>query len=697
MRVFRIHSVQSVSCILFFLLAGAISPLQAQIKKASLKKSVVQESKQAKDTVNIIKSAVKDNESGEQPDTNFTYERYADFLSKIGDTSKYIVLPINEFRKRIDSNKIVIGLRHDVDLDLGKAVLFSEVEKNAGFRSTYFILHTADYYLANPANKTIHNENIIPILKYMQNESGFEIGWHNDLVTLQVVYGIDPVMFLHQELNWLRDNGIKIYGTASHGSNYCKTYLYVNFYFFYECTNPPWGQGIYVNNITVPVGSNKITINKGHLSDFSLQYEAYFLNNNLYYSDASFISGKRWNIDMLDLNTLKKGDRVIILLHPIHWHQASTHAEIESFTISGQKSSSINMQNTTINVVMPYGFDKSNLVPTFSLSPGAYVRVFGALQNSGVSLHNFNNLVTYTVYAENRTIQKNWTVTVENAKNSACAIESFSIPGYTKKVSIDRVRKTVFVKVYSSSELSDLPVQFRLSQGATAWIGSDQQRSNAGTVNFTQPVIYKIIAEDGLTYSQWKVTVEKVNNQADILSFALPEMSNSSVFDTVNRNIQVEVKYGQPLNSIPALFQLSANARAIVNGVEQISGLSVNDFTTPVIYNVVAEDSITVRNWTANVTQQVLHDNETDQGVPALKIYPNPARGKAIITLQNIVAPESRIEIFNSLGARVHLSIVESTGTYVEEVDLSVFTSGIYIVKCSSVRNPVIFFLEKDK
>ena len=43
------------------------------------------------------------------------------------------------------------------------------------------------------------------------------------------------------------------------------------------------------------------------------------------------INGIRWNIGMLDLNQLQAGDRVIILLHPIHWHKGSVYADIESF------------------------------------------------------------------------------------------------------------------------------------------------------------------------------------------------------------------------------------------------------------------------------------------------------------------------------------------------------------------------------
>jgi hypothetical protein len=363
-----------------------------------------------------IRKSFSEGAMQEAPDTNFTYEKYAAFLTKISDTSKYIVLPIDEFRKKIDPKKIVIGLRHDVDVDLKKAYDFSKTETNLGFRSTYYILHTANYYLADPLNKAVHTDSILPMLREMQNKYGFEIGWHNDLVTLQIVYRIDPVQFLHQELNWLRSNGIRITGTASHGSNYCKTFWYLNFYFFEECSTPVVGQ--FVNNVTVPVGSDKIAIKKGKLSDFNLEYEAYFLNNNKYYSDATIVNGKRWDLSMLDLATFKPGDRIIFLLHPIHWHIGSTLSEIQSFSIQGQNSCTIDPKKKVITVIMPHGSVHKNLTASFTLSPGAYVKVKGAQQTSGTSQLNFTRNVTYTVFAENRSVTSNWTVKVDNAKSN---------------------------------------------------------------------------------------------------------------------------------------------------------------------------------------------------------------------------------------------------------------------------------------
>jgi hypothetical protein len=352
----------------------------------------------------------KRNASTADPDTNFTYEKYGSFLKRVSDTSKYVVLPINEFRTTINNNKIVIGLRHDVDLDLNKAYDFSATESDLGFRSTYYILHTASYYLANPANMAVHTTSILPTLQTMQNQRHFEIGWHNDLVTLQAVYGINPFNFLQSELSWLRSNGINIYGSASHGSSYCYTYKYLNYYFFEECTYPVVGQ--FTNNLTLPLGGKNVSMIKGQYRDFNLEYEAYFLNNNKYFSDASITNGIRWNIGMLDISQLKPGDRVIILIHPIHWHRASVLTNFEYFHISEQISSVIDNAKSKITVTVPDGTDRSSLMPFFSLSPGAYVKKDGSMQTSGLNYIDFSLPVVYTVYSENRDVKRDWTVKV---------------------------------------------------------------------------------------------------------------------------------------------------------------------------------------------------------------------------------------------------------------------------------------------
>ncbi len=270
---------------------------------------------------------------------------------------------------------------------------------------------------------------------------------------------------------------------------------------------------------------------------------------------------------MLDLNKLQPGDRVIILLHPIHWHKGSEYADIESFYLPGQISCSIDSSKSAITVVMPSGEDKGSLRADYTLSPGAYAKVEGKLQVNKSSINNFNKPVIYKVYAENRSIQKEWLINVKNAKNSACDFLSFTIPGLTKWVFINKSRKTIVAEVDESADLKHLPVSFVISPGARTWIGNNEQFSNSGTVNFSGDVKYRILAEDGTSSCTWTVTVRKEKKLTGLFQFRLPEMFGM----TVNDNTNVEVNHGKSKNIDKPPFIFSDNSFSLIEKLIYIS------------------------------------------------------------------------------------------------------------------------------
>lgn len=576
--------------LVFFILLFSCSQVSGQ-KIIPVKKGFsLAESFSRQDTALEIR---KRNATASEPDTNFTWEKYASFLKKISDTSKYIVLPLNEFKKTSNPGKIVIGLRHDVDNDLNIAVSFSETEYKLGFRSTYFILHTAPYYLANPGVMSEHSDKILPVLRMMQNERKFEIGWHNDLVTLQAVYNIDPATYLHNELIWLRTNGINVTGTASHGSNFCYVYKYLNYYFFEECTWPIVGQ--FVNNLTLPLNGVSVPMKKGKLADFNLDYEAYFLNYNKAFSDASITNGIRWNIGMLNLNALSPGDRVVILLHPIHWHKASVAASIEAFRITGQKSSTIDYTKNEISVEMPSGVGLNNLIASFILSPGAIAKVSGSQQVSGSTTNNFYSPITYEIYAENREVHKQWKVNVHNT-----------------------------------------------------------------------------------------VT----DNEANFISFSIPEMIGPAIIDTLNNIIRIDIAPEEKISSVAASFTLSQDAHAFVGSTEQISDLTFNNFTAPVEYEVVSKDGSRIKHWKVIVRQQVLHTE--DKGSNShISVYPNPSKGIIYMEFRNIVTSPTYVEIYNASGKKVYSQLVAQIGDFSVTADLSSLDPGFYILRFSKFEKPL--------
>jgi hypothetical protein len=248
---------------------------------------------------------------------SFTYRAYERLLDRLADSERFKVVPLREFSSTRSESQAVVALRHDVDYRLDSALEMACLERERGLSATYFVLHTARYWA---------RRDLVPNLLRLQDGHGHEIGWHNDLVTLECVYGGDAREFLSEQLERLRAAGIRIEGSASHGSPYCYRFGYHNNYFFADFDGEE--QPGLPNSRVVETQRGLCRIPKGRLADFGLFYEAYHLDHDLYFSDASFDErGLRWHADQLDFDTLVSGKRAIILVHPCHW-DASAAAKL---------------------------------------------------------------------------------------------------------------------------------------------------------------------------------------------------------------------------------------------------------------------------------------------------------------------------------------------------------------------------------
>ena len=245
----------------------------------------------------------------------FTYDKYAGFLDRLAG-ARYRVVPLREFRQTSAGEGVVIGLRHDVDVSLESALALAGLEHDRGMRATYFALHSAGYWKSS---------SLIPALKILQDELGHEVGWHNDLVTLECIHGGDARRFLQDELARLRDAGLRITGVVSHGSVHCGRYGYHNDYFFEHCEREIPG---YPNKDVVATRQGARPVPKATLAEFGLEYDGSYLDDDAFFHDSFFDShGRRWHTDELDPESLPPGRKAIVLVHPCHW-DASTTAKV---------------------------------------------------------------------------------------------------------------------------------------------------------------------------------------------------------------------------------------------------------------------------------------------------------------------------------------------------------------------------------
>ncbi|MEO9804813.1 MAG: FG-GAP-like repeat-containing protein [Reichenbachiella sp.] len=279
--------------------------------------------------------------------------------------------------------------------------------------------------------------------------------------------------------------------------------------------------------------------------------------------------------------------------------------EITAFSLPGQTSAAvIDSDNHTIVVEVEYTPDVSALIPTFTLSSGATAKVSSTTQVSGTTANDFSDPVIYTVTAEDNTTAQDWAITVTLAPNTETDMTSFGLSGHSGTSVLDASAHTVGLEVPFGTDVSSLVATFVLSSGATAHVNSVAQVSDVTFNDFTSPVVYNIIAEDGATAQDWTVTVtiKPPGVETDITAFSIPEQIGAAAIDDVHHTIGLEVPFGTNVSSLVPTFTLSTGATAKINSTTQVSGTTSNDFTSSVTYSVIAEDGTTNQDWTVSVT-----------------------------------------------------------------------------------------------
>lgn len=217
----------------------------------------------------------------------------------------------------------VVGLRHDVDNHskaLETAVEMAKWEHENGWRSTYFLLHTARYWRDGrwrDAAATIAS-------------LGHELGFHADAIGYCLAHGGDPHELTCEVLAEFRAEGHEIIGVVGHGNQIAYKVEFANDEQFVECVRPQLGEP----NRELSYNGRTLKLDPRPLADYGLEYEAIGLRqyeyhdgqmrtrpNQLYNTD----SGKAWFYPFEDTiaayRRLKDG-QLHLLVHPDHWHEA---------------------------------------------------------------------------------------------------------------------------------------------------------------------------------------------------------------------------------------------------------------------------------------------------------------------------------------------------------------------------------------
>lgn len=203
----------------------------------------------------------------------------------------------------------IIGLRHDVDNVIAPAVALAEWEAERGYRSTYFVLHTAPYW----QDKDTLRASLEAIA-----ECGHEIGFHLNAITAAIQTGRDPLEIVDEAVGELRGYGHTVRGVVAHGDPACYRFNYVNDEIFCESARPDWGQPDrhIVGNLRLRPVSRKW---------FGFDYDPNWLSRGDYLSD----SGGVWSQPFGEVaERFPTSGQLHILVHADWWGQAFNVLEV---------------------------------------------------------------------------------------------------------------------------------------------------------------------------------------------------------------------------------------------------------------------------------------------------------------------------------------------------------------------------------
>ncbi len=263
------------------------------------------------------------------------------------------------------------------------------------------------------------------------------------------------------------------------------------------------------------------------------------------------------------------------------------------FGLSGEVDA-INEADHTVSVTVPFGTNVANLTAIFEIS-GVSANVGGVVQASGTTANDFTLPVTYTVTAEDNTTQT-YVVTV-----------TVPLPGTTKAItafSIDALDSmTCTINEFAHTITATTPTHFTdrsslvavfTTNGVEVKVGSTVQQSGVTSNNFSAAVTYTVKAEDGST-QDYIVTISlALDIRKDLSTFGIQTPSATGTITQGNQTIAVTMPAGTALTSLVATFTTNGDGTSVTIGAAtQTSGVTANDFTSPVTYTVHAQDSST--------------------------------------------------------------------------------------------------------
>jgi hypothetical protein len=332
-------------------------------------------------------------------------------------------------------------------------------------------------------------------------------------------------------------------------------------------------------SVTVPFGTNR----NGLVATFTTTGASVAVGGTAQTSGVTvnnFITPVTYTVTAVDSSIQTYSVTVTVAANPAK--------DITAFSFTSPAATGV-IIGTNIALTVPFGTNVTTLVANFTTS-GESVAVGGSTQVSGTTPNNFTSPVTYTVTAADSSTQT-YTVTVTVAANPAKAITSFSFASLPAIGSVTEPTHTIAVTVPFGTDVTALVATFTTT-GASVAVGATVQVSGTTPNNFTSPVTYTVTAADATTQTYTVTVTVAASPTKAITAFSFASLPATGTIDEPSHTILVTVPYGTNRNGLVATFT-TTGISVKVGATTQTSGITSNNFTSPVTYTVTAADATT--------------------------------------------------------------------------------------------------------
>ena len=301
-------------------------------------------------------------------------------------------------------------------------------------------------------------------------------------------------------------------------------------------------------------------------------------------------------------------------------------------------------------------------ISTYAMEEGAYyayaIDAAGNMSNKGVNPITIDDQLAPTVIVVDQTIS--------NAPSHFVAVQSTDSEGF-----VYLVKESV-----PQSTQGQLDAAVATNNGVKGYVFSaiTDVSLPVGGLNVGNYHAYATDLNQNLsTRSSQIVVITQASRLKSLTSFSFQSTNPASVGHIAGTLIDIEVPPGTNLNNLIATFTISQLSTAYVGLVEQISGVTSNDFSSPVTYTVEAEDGT---NLDYTITVTIGTGIEDDLWNNSIQVYPNPIKDELHIQM---LKPVDYVIVTDLLGQVIHeISNPADTELY---ISASNWNTGLYIIQ----------------